>query len=227
MTIINKQSISHIVISLLLLISVTGCEKEDKPVYSGETVTDIDGNVYNTVKIGNQLWMAENLRVTRYNDGTPIPFIFEKNAWANTRRGAFCWYNNEEKWGTLYNFFAVDSFRLAPDGWHVPTHQDWTALSDFLGGEEVAGGKLKETGAVRWYSPNNSATNDYWFTAVPGGFRSLDGTFSSFGGGAYWWSSTIYDGANAWNRRIFWNSTEIVREHIGYEHGLSVRCVKN
>lgn len=227
MTIINKHRISHTAISLLLLISVTGCEKEEKPVYSGETVTDIDGNVYNTVKIGNQLWMAEDLRVTRYNDGKPIPFITGKTAWANTRRGAYCWYNNEEKWGTLYNWYAVDSFRLAPAGWHIPSHQEWTALSDFLGGEEAAGGKLKETGGLRWNSPNNSATNDYWFTAIPGGIRSLDGTFSYYGGGAYWWSSTIYDGANAWARYIFWNSAAVGREHVGYVHGHSVRCVKN
>lgn len=227
MTIINKQSISHIAILLLLWISVTGCEKDEKPEYSGETVTDIDGNVYNTVKIGNQLWMAEDLKVTRYNDGTAIPFISEKAVWANTRRGAFCWYNNEEKWGTLYNWFAVDSNRLAPAGWHIPTHQEWTAFSDFLGGEDVAGGKLKETGGVRWNSPNNSATNDYWFTAVPGGLRSLDGTFSYFGGGAYWWTSTVYDGANAWARNIYWNGIAVGREHIGYVHGLSVRCVKD
>jgi uncharacterized protein (TIGR02145 family) len=227
MTILKKHRIIYCAISGLLLISANSCEKNEKPVYSGETVTDIDGNVYNTVKIGDQLWMAENLKVTRYNDGTAVPYLTEKSTWAANRTGGYCWYNNNEAWGALYNWYAVNSGLLAPDGWHVATHNDWTILADFLGGEDVVGGKLKETGGVRWNSPNNSATNDYWFTAIPGGLRSLDGTFSYFGGGAYWWTSTVYDGANAWARNIYWNGTAVGREHIGYVHGLSVRCVKD
>ncbi len=214
MTITKKHRFFLKAILWLLLVSVFGCEKEETPVYSGETVTDIDGNVYNTVKIGDQLWMAEDLKVTRYNDGTPVQYISEKTAWANNQSGAYCWFNNEEAWGALYNWYAVNMGELAPEGWHIPSHLDWAALADYIGGEEVAGGKLKESGGERWSSPNAGATNDYWFTAFPGGFRELDGDFSSFGGVAYWWSSTEFDGANSWARHIFWNSTAIERATI-------------
>lgn len=227
MTIRKKHRIYHNAILWLLLTSVFGCEKEKTPVYSGETVTDIDGNVYNTVKFGDQLWMAEDLKVSKYNDGRPIPYITEKTAWANSKTGAYCWYNNEESWGSLYNWYAVNTGILAPDGWHVATDNDWTILADYLGGEEVAGEKLKETGAERWNSPNNSATNEYWFTAIPGGFRIGDGTFSSFGGGAYWWTTTGFDYLNSWDRNIFWNESNLYRGHHDIREGKSVRCVKD
>ena len=227
MTIIRKHRILHNTILWLLLISAFGCEEEKTPVYSGETVTDIDGNVYNTVKIDDQLWMAEDLKVSKYNDGTPIPYITEKTAWVNSKTGAYCWYNNEESWGALYNWYAVNTGMLAPAGWHVPTHQEWTALTDFLGGEDVAGGKLKETGGERWDTPNTGATNEYWFTAIPGGIRDLDGTFRYFGGGGYWWSSTDFDNMNSYVRYITWNGSVIYRDQIGKMIGLSIRCVKD
>ena len=227
MTIKNIKRIYHNPILWLLLISVCGCEKEKTPVYSGETVTDIDGNKYNTVKIGDQLWMAEDLKVSKYNDGTPIPYIAEKTAWTNNKTGAYCWYNNEESWGTLYNWYAVNTGILAPDGWHVASDNDWTILADYLGGEDVAGGKLKETGAERWSSPNKDATNDYWFTALPGGFRLGEGTFSSFGGGAYWWTSVGFDYLNSWDRKIFWNESILRSGHYDIREGKSVRCVKD
>jgi len=227
MTIRRKNRMLHNALLWLLLISAFGCDKEKDPIYSGETVTDLDGNVYNTVMIGDQLWMAEDLKVSRYNDGTAITYITEKTAWANSRTGAYCWYNNEESWGALYNWYAVNTAILAPAGWHVPTHQEWTELTDFLGGEAGAGGILKETGGERWGTPNYGATNDYWFTAIPGGLRDLDGTFLYFGGGAYWWSSTEFDPMNSWHRSIFWNASSMNRDHIGKMIGLSVRCVKD
>lgn len=211
----------------MLFIALTGCEKKETPVYSGETITDIDGNVYNTVKIGDQLWMAEDLKVTRYNDGTTIPVITEKTAWSNDITGAYCWYNNVKEWGALYNWYAVSTGRLAPQGWHVASSADWIVLTDFLGGEDVAGGKLKETGGVHWDTPNAEATNDFWFTALPGGLRKMDGSFSFYGGGGYWWTSTIYDNMNSLYHYIFWNGSSVNSGHIARTHGLSVRCVKD
>ena len=227
MTTKNKYRIYHNAILWLLLISVFGCEKEKTPVYSGQMVTDIEGNVYNTVKIGDQLWMAEDLKVSKYNDGTTIPNITDKTAWQNSSTGACTWYNNEKSWGTLYNFYAVNTRKLAPAGWHVATHVDWTALTDYLGGEDVAGGKLKETGSVRWDSPNTGATNESSFTALPGGFRLGDGTFSSFGGGGYWWSSTEFDSWNSWTHYIYWSGSIIYRGHYDKREGHSVRCIKD
>jgi len=227
MTIRKKHWIYHNAILWLLLISVFGCEKDTTPVYSGETLTDIDGNVYNTVKIGDQLWMAEDLKVTKYNDGITIPNITDKIAWQNSSTGACIWYNNEKSWGTLYNWYAVNTGKLAPAGWHVATHQDWTILTDYLGGEDIAGGKLKETGGEQWDTPNYGATNEYWFTALPGGFRQGDGTFSSFGGGGYYWSSTEFDALNSWARYIFWSESNLYRDHYNKRVGFSVRCIKD
>jgi uncharacterized protein (TIGR02145 family) len=127
----------------------------------------------------------------------------------------------------LYNWYAVNTGKLAPAGWHVATDEDWTTLTDYLGGENVAGGKLKETGSVRWDSPNTGATNESGFTALPGGFRKGDGTFSSFGGGGYWWSSTEFDALNSWARYIFWSGSIIYRGHYDKREGHSVRCVKD
>jgi uncharacterized protein (TIGR02145 family) len=227
MTIRKKHRICYNAILLLLLISVFGCEKDKTPVYSGETVTDVDGNLYNTVKIGDQLWMAEDLKVGKYNDGTTIPYIIEKAAWVNTSTGACCWYNNEKSWGTLYNWYAVNTDKLAPAGWHVATDEDYTTLTDFLGGENVAGGILKETGGEQWDTPNSGATNEYWFTALPGGFRQNDGSFSSFGSGGFWWSSTDFDGVNSWSRYLIWNGSNITRGHYEKRVGFSVRCIKD
>ena len=206
--------------------SAFSCEKDKTPV-TGEQVIDIEGNVYNTVTIGNQVWMVEDLKVAKYNDGTIIPNITEKATWQNSASGAFCWYNNVEKWGTLYNWDAVNSGILAPAGWHVATHADWTTLIDYLGGYDLAGGKLKETGSARWTSPNTGASNESGFTAQPGGSRQGDGTFSYFGGGAYWWTSTEFDTLNSWIRYIFWSGSEIYRDHTDKNGGHSVRCVKD
>jgi uncharacterized protein (TIGR02145 family) len=138
------------------------------------TVTDIDGNIYHTVTIGTQVWMVENLKTTKYRNGDPIPNV-TGNAWAALTTGAYCWYNNDAAtykatYGALYNWYAVaDSRNIAPTGWHVPTDAEWTTLTTFLGGESVAGGKLKETGTNHWTSPNTGATNETGFTALPGG----------------------------------------------------------
>lgn len=138
------------------------------------TVTDYDGNVYQTVLIGDQCWMMENLKVTHYRNGDPIPHVTDGVTWGNLTSGAYCNYNNDEgnvaTYGRLYNWYAVDDSRnIAPAGWHVPSDAEWQTLVDYLGGDAVAGGKMKEAGTTHWASPNTGATNESGFTALPGG----------------------------------------------------------
>jgi len=214
-------------ILLIIVISALGCEDDDTPEVAYGKVTDVEGNVYKTVTIGTQVWMAEDLRVSKYNNGTAITLITDKNTWAGMTESAFCWFSNEKAWGALYNWYAANTGILAPEGWHVATDDDWTALTDYLGGAGAAGGKLKEKSIERWAIPNKGATNEVGFTSIPGGFRQIDGNFLLFGGGAYYWTSTGFDEFNAWERHIFWSETEVHREHFGKNCGFSVRCVKD
>ena len=163
-------------------------------------VIDIDGNIYQTVKIGDQIWMAGNLKVTHFPDGSVIPLV-EDNAYWNsleTNELAYCWYNNEinnrDLYGGLYTWAAAMNGQsssianpsqvqgICPDGWHLPSDAEWTQLFNFLGGTSVAGGKLKEAGTINWSSPNTGATNESGFTALPSGLRYPDGGFISEGG---------------------------------------------
>jgi uncharacterized protein (TIGR02145 family) len=198
------------------------------------TVTDIDGNVYHTITIGNQVWMLENLKTTRYLNGDSIPNITNNNNWAALSKGAFCDYNNSadnsSKYGHLYNWFAVnDSRKIAPAGWHIPSDADWSTLTYYLGGENVAGGKLKEAGLLNWIIPNTSATNESGFTALPGGLRSYsDGTFRNMGSNCYFWSTTASDTLRAWDRELFYNQMNCYRYNYDSKlYGFSVRCVKD
>lgn len=227
MEIKNKYRSSVRAMLLIFILSAYGCEDYDQPEVAYGKMTDIEGNVYKTVLIGNQVWMAEDLRVTKYNDGTAITPVTDKNTWAATSTGAFCWFSNEKAWGALYNWHAVNTGKLAPEGWHVATDDDWTELTDFLGGEETAGGKLKRKGIDIWGDPNIGATNIVGFNSIPGGLRELDGDFINFGACAYYWTSTEYDPLNSMERQIFRSEARVYREHVGKRHGFSVRCVKN
>ena len=202
--------------------------------FTAETVTDIDGNVYNTVKIGTQVWMAEDLKVTKYRNGDPIPNITDNTQWKNLTSGAYCNYRNDNTnvttYGLLYNWYAVmDSRTLAPTGWHVATDSDWSLLTGFLGGEKTAGSKLKETGSLHWDFPNSDATNESGFTALPGGDRSFDGTFNYITTLGFWWC--FADGAidNIWGRSMIRGFGNVDRfNEVDHERsGLSVRCIKN
>ena len=146
----------------------------------GQTVTDIDSNVYHTVTIGTQVWMVENLKTTRYNDGQEIPLVTDTVSWENLTSPGYSWFNNDtvfkKSYGALYNWYTVNTGKLAPAGWHVPTLTEWNTLAAFLGGNTTAGGKMKSTGTIEsdtglWYSPNTNATNSSGFTAIPGGYR--------------------------------------------------------
>lgn len=191
------------------------------------TVTDIDGNVYNTVTIDNQIWMKENLKTTRYNDGTAIPFV---NSASIVHTPAYFWYNNDEAaykaiYGALYNGGAVVSYRykLCPVGWHVPSDEEWTKLSSYLRGDSIAGKKLKEVGTVHWAIPND-ATNESGFTALPGGHRTYTGDFSDVGKKAYFWSSS--GGSRAFIRELHNDASEMFRiTSADWESGFCVRCL--
>ena len=197
------------------------------------TMTDIDGNVYKTITIGTQTWMAENLKTMKYRNGDPISNVTDATAWKSLSMGAYCWYNNDvankATYGGLYNWYAVADIRnIAPLGWHVATDVEWTTLSDFLGGETVAGGKLKESGTTHWTSPNTGATNSSGFTALSGGYRHyLDGSFIGVGNNGYWWSSTANGATVAWHRGLNDADASVHRYDNGKQIGFSVRCVKD
>ncbi len=197
------------------------------------TMTDIDGNVYKTITIGTQTWMAENLKTTKYRNGDLIPNVTDGTAWSALATGAYCWYNNDvankATYGGLYNWFAVaDTRNIAPTGWHVPTDAEWTTLTTFLGGESVAGGKLKEAGTSHWSSPNTGATNSSGFTALPGGYRlNNGGSFYDVGTNGNWWSSTAYGASNAWNRALNYYFAYAYRYYNNKQYGFSVRCVRD
>ena len=198
---------------------------------NGTAVEDIDDNCYETVQIGNQVWMAENLKVTHYRDGTAIPTGHNYSDWSNLTTGAYAVYDNNESnadtYGYLYNWYAaVDSRNIAPEGWHVPTDAEWTILTDYLGGESVAGGKLKEAGTSHWNSPNTEATNESGFTALPGGYCSNEGNYFDMGYAGYFWSSTWSGSGNAWCRKLYYYYSAVYRNGYDKRVGFSVRCVR-
>jgi uncharacterized protein (TIGR02145 family) len=192
-------------------------------------IIDLDGNIYDTVTIGTQTWMKENLKTTLFKNGTVIPLITDKTAWYYLTTPAYCWYNNDEfnkyTYGALYNWYAVNTGNLCPTGWHVPTDAEWAALITYLGGSRAAVGKLKEAGLVHWQSPNTGATNKTGFKALPGGCRDFDGTFYYFGYYGFWWSSTEFAVGGAWSRQMGYDGTGGYG-HGNYEQdGFSVRCL--
>jgi len=219
---------------------ITDIPVEDKTItFTFIACTDGDGNNYPVVEIGGQIWMAENLKTTKYNDNSDIPNVIEKSAWYLLQDGAFCWYENDISngaiHGALYNCFAViDPRNLCPTGWHVPGHlypsDEWPALITYLGGKETAGGKMKSVGTVEagtglWNSPNYNATNESGFSALPGGVRYYDGTFTNIGNIAYFWSSSMPYFAFLY---LLANSND--QAPYLYDHpnqGLSVRCIKD
>jgi uncharacterized protein (TIGR02145 family) len=198
----------------------------------GEQINDIDGNSYNTVWINGKNWMAENLKTTRYNDGTALPLVTGGDEWDDLTTPAYCWYNNDsttyaQTYGALYNWYTVHTGKLCPDGWHAPSNDEWSELTNYLGGVNIAGGKLKETGTTHWLSPNEGATNETGFTALPGGYRSSNGGFDYIGNLGYWWSATEYDSGSAWYRNMTSNFSHIYQNDGNKGYGFSVRCVRD
>ena len=197
-----------------------------------ETVTDIDGNIYQTIKIGTQWWMGENLKATHYRNGDIIPQVTGKTEWANLNNGGYCGYNNDgsniDSYGLLYNWYAVnDSRGLAPQGWHVPSIEEWGTLVNYLGGFSIAGGKMKEEGTSHWEDPNVGATNESGFTGLPGGYRWDNGTFMSLRILARFYSSTEYYNTRARGRYLYSGDTTINYLQLDKNYGFSIRCVKD
>ena len=221
-----------------------------EPCTPSSTVTDYDGNVYNTVQIGNQCWMRENLKVTHYPNGDEIPYIVDNNIWSslddNNTDDAYCFCNNNINgeaniYGALYTCAAAigDNWQrdndildtiggqgICPDGWHLPKDTEWTELEDYLG-NNIAGGRMKEVGTTHWNNPNNDATNISMFSALPGGYRLFYGYFYTFGNSGFWWSATEYDSGGTYYRYIYNNDSKVHRGYNNKSYGFSVRCIRN
>ena len=229
-----------------------GCQNEDNvnicdpsvgfttaifnPNINYNTVTDQNGNVYKTVIIGSQTWMAENLRATCFRNGDPLPEITDSITWGNLSTAAYCNYNNTRNtdtiatYGRLYNWFAVNDDRnIAPDGWHVATHEEWMTMVNHLQGDSIAGGLLKEMGINHWDNPNKGATNESGFTALPGGQQRSYWGFSEMGEYGYWWSAS--EGSevdeNAWHIHLCTRYILVGGCECGKVNGYAVRCVKD
>jgi len=189
--------------------------------------------------------MAENLRTTKYRDGSNIPVVTGNTQWANNwnngnplRQPMMCWYNNDQatyttnKFGALYNWYAINpatngNKNVCPTGWHVPTDEELTILTTFLGGESVAGGKMKNTGTQYWISPNTGATNSSGLSGLPGGYRDLDGTFNGIGLYGLWWSSTETSTDVAWSRTLGYSGGDVHRSYNSKTYAFSVRCLRD
>ncbi len=207
-------------------------------------VTEIDGNTHKTVLIGTQVWMAENLRTTKYNDGTLIPLVTENKEWNSLETPGFCWYDNEQDlsnaYGALYNWYSVNTGKLCPIGWHVPSDVEWAILISYLG--DYPGGKLKDNNQGIFYprqglivkfgneweeEPNPYSTDQYSFTALPGGFRGERGR--SYHKGLYgtWWSSTEKSSKLAWHWGMERDKFGVYRRGLKKKYGMSIRCIKD
>jgi uncharacterized protein (TIGR02145 family) len=214
------------------------CYNEGEIIIPEITVTDIDGNVYETVIIGDQLWMAENLKVTHYRNGDEIPTGHSNSEWESLSTGAYAVYDddpsNAEIYGNLYNWYSVDDNRdVCPDDWHIPTDEEWTILSDYLGGSDIAGGKMKECTegscpeSEYWFSPNMGATNESGFTGLPGGLRDVGSGSLYLGVVGFFWSSTEFSNDDAWHRILHCEYSGIGRTIDNKRYGSSVRCVRD
>jgi len=212
----------------IFLLIINGFEKDE--VITAK-VTDIDGNVYKTVRIGSQVWMAENLKVTHYRNGDAIPNVKDEGQWELSEKGAYCNYDNSNSngntFGRLYNWYAVnDPRKIAPKGWHVPSNAEWRVLTAYLGDAYVAGGKLKEKGLAHWKFPNHEANNISGFNALPGGFRNFAGGFEYiFWGCGFWSSSSLNDDATVF--LLDYNTSDFAEIVEGHRFGRSVRCIKD
>lgn len=234
---LSSYIISKSLLSITLIICICGCDTDEPIVNPDSTgqkgqLTDIQGNVYKTIGIGSQIWLAENLRSTKLNDNTEIKFFKDSIDWSSTSENGYSWYNNDTvmkiPYGGLYSWNTVNSGKLCPIGWHIPSEDEWYTLVNKLGGKDVAGGKLKVIGIDFWLDRNNGATNSSKFNAVPSG-DVFYGHFWSLGKSSCWWSSTESD-------TIFVITTSLSNKSPGVligpggrrsSCGLSVRCIKN
>ena len=226
----NKNWIYSIVMCFVLVLA-NNCKKADE---KGTTATDKDGNVYKTVTIGTQVWMAENLKTTKYSNGnligTTIPATLDVHLESSPK---YQWVydgneSNVSTYGRLYTWYAVtDSRNVCPTGWHLPNNAEWTTLTTYLGGESVAGGKLKETGTTHWLSPNTGATNESGYSALPGGGRDGYGGFFDIGRNGGMWSSDDFNINSGWYLYLYNDGNNVNRPSDSKSNGYSVRCLKD
>lgn len=224
-------------VAVFILILTCCTDREDtlffiNPWVNYGSMTDQDGNTYKTILIGTQTWMVANLTTTKFIDGTPVPLVTDPTSWSNLSTPACCWQNNDPvrkvTYGVLYNWYAVNTGKLCPPSWHVPSDAEWTELTDFLGGENTAGGKLKESGFRHWNSPNTGATDETHFRALPGGDRlnGTDALFDNLLEMGCWWTTT--HGSDLAISRVMFDNSNIVQKFFYPKNwGLSVRCVRD
>ena len=214
-----------------------GAQNIHNPDLTYGSMTDQEGNVYKTIVIGTQEWMAENLITSVYRNGDEIPTNLNNAGWQNTFSGACAYYNDDTSiacpFGKLYNWYAcVDVRQLCPIGWHVPTDAEWTTLIEYLGGEAVAGGRMKTTGTLQlanglWYAPNTAATNNAGFAGTPSGYRYFLGEFDLKGSNAFWWSTDAFLTNNAFSWFLSHTEAGAFRSDFDKNYGFSVRCLRN
>lgn len=224
-----KYRLALLTVTTCLLFTM--CSKKENPDLT--TVEDIDGNVYNVVKIGNQYWMKENLKVSKYKNGDIVQNVESDISWEGLTVGARCYYDNDANnntiYGTLYNWYAINDTRgLCPSGWHVPSDSEWRELFDFLGGLFTAGGKMKSINF--WEDPNTGATNESEFTALPGGGRDIGeqgGGFESIASQSMWWGSDEKDDNLGYSFGLDKNSTNVGWYFYPKKAGFSCRCIKD
>jgi uncharacterized protein (TIGR02145 family) len=230
-----KKTILFLTMGLVLACSTSNDEDENSTTKFTDSQNSMLSKTISkkyTVTIGTQIWMNVNLDVTKYRNGDVIPQVTDPTAWASLTTGAWCYYNNDsangKTYGKLYNWYAVNDPRgLAPAGWHVPSDDEWTTLTTFLGGESIAGGAMKETGTTHWQAPNTDATNSSGFTGLPGGYRNYLGAFYNVGGLGVWWSSTEANTTYAWYRTLLYSNGLASRIYNDKEIGFSVRCLRD
>jgi uncharacterized protein (TIGR02145 family) len=224
-----KKSIlfSRLSLLTLLIILIHSCKKNDD-----NSIKDADGNVYTSVTIGTQVWMVENLKTTKYRNGdligttTPATLDISSELAPKYQWAYYGDESNVNAYGRLYTWYAVtDTRNVCPTGWHVPTDAEWTTLTTYLGGDSVAGGKLKETGITHWTTPNTGATNETGFTALPSGYRYLDGSINNSGLIGFWWSSTEYSATDAYFSFMICYFSTLRRLYDNKKYGFSVRCL--
>jgi uncharacterized protein (TIGR02145 family) len=232
-----------LLMSLFVVSTLGSCEKSNDPVVipAEEKVTDNDGNTYKTVKIGTQIWSAENLKTTTYNDGTPIALITENEAWSNTTTGAYCNYKNLESnvlvYGRLYNWHAVITGKLAPKGWHIPTDEDWTTLVNYVATDNDTKSSVSKalSSSTNWKSLSGedafghdlTSINTSGFSALPGGSRGFDGIFYLVGNYGYWWSTLEHSSDFAYDRCLSYYYYYLHKEYGSKNCGFSVRLIKD
>jgi uncharacterized protein (TIGR02145 family) len=248
----------YTILLILLFFTINSCKKNEDiqksvnkgPVFNSDliydSVKDIDGNTYKTITINNQTWMAENLKTTKFNDGLSIPNITERSTWNNLTSSGYCWYNNtlgyKDQVGAYYNWYSINTGKLCPVGWHIPSDNEWHQMALFLDSNaiininpgwslepfesQIDGGKLKEAGFRHWPEYQYIATNETGFTALPAGIRdAID--FSFYYDRGYFWTSTLYGDLRIWCRYLTYYSLSLYRDLTSEYAGLSVRCVKN